>query len=240
MKLNWEIVLPGALVIWGLLCGSVARAARIPRIELMREIRAGVATPGISGIGVAGGEGETRAMRPIGLLEVYDAIRESLASGEAGERTTLRPEDILLQAQILVAPGDAGLQVLRAELDSGLRRAKFLVWSSKNPRVVPFVVTAKLEQTALLHPLRNGAAKQAGRGSALQAVSPVRRAPQEILVPAGQQATLVLHSPVLRVIADVIPLERGVLGQRIRVRMVETGKIFIAQVDGRAHLDINF
>jgi flagella basal body P-ring formation protein FlgA len=60
------------------------------------------------------------------------------------------------------------------------------------------------------------------------------------LVLAGQQATLLLHSKTFRVTADVIPLERGTMGQRIRVRIIDTGKIFSAQVDGRAHLDTTF
>ena len=41
-------------------------------------------------------------------------------------------------------------------------------------------------------------------------------------------------------IADVVPLERGTMGQRIHVRVVDTGKVFSAQVDGRAHLELNF
>jgi flagella basal body P-ring formation protein FlgA len=45
---------------------------------------------------------------------------------------------------------------------------------------------------------------------------------------------------MLRMIADVVPLERGTMGQRIHVRVVDTGKVFSAQVDGRAHLELSF
>jgi flagella basal body P-ring formation protein FlgA len=39
---------------------------------------------------------------------------------------------------------------------------------------------------------------------------------------------------------DVVSLERGTLGQQIRVRMMDTGKVLNAQVDGRDHLDVKF
>ena len=179
-------------------------------------------------------------VRAISLLEVFDAIRESLDSNGAGQRTMLRPEDILLQAQVLVAPGDAGLQVLRADSDAGLRRARFLLWPSKDPKVLPFVVTAKLDQALPVRAARPAAVTDGSRNVAALVPALGRQAQQEILVSAGQEATLILHSDVLRVIADVMPLERGVLWQRIHVRMMQTGKIFVAQVDGRAHLDLKF
>jgi flagella basal body P-ring formation protein FlgA len=56
----------------------------------------------------------------------------------------------------------------------------------------------------------------------------------------GETATLLLRSDALRMIADVVPLERGAMGQHVQVRVVDTGKIFRAQVDGRAHLLLNF
>jgi flagella basal body P-ring formation protein FlgA len=62
----------------------------------------------------------------------------------------------------------------------------------------------------------------------------------EVLVSPGEQATLVLRSDALRMTADVVPLERGTMGQRVHVRVMDTGKIFSAQVDGRAHLELNF
>ena len=70
-----------------------------------------------------------------------------------------------------------------------------------------------------------------------------RRSPEtkkEILVAQGERATLMLHSDALRIFVDVVSLERGTLGQQIRVRMVDSGKIFNAQVDGRAHLEVKF
>jgi len=117
--------------------------------------------------------------------------------------------------------------------------------------VLPFFVTARLDKVppfglVLLGPIwsrdlgraETSSSPRAGTGSAW---SPPRNAArQAILGSAGERATLVLHSDALRMFADVIPLERGALGQRISVRLEGTGKIFSAQVDGRAHLDSRF
>lgn len=85
----------------------------------------------------------SRDERPITLSEVFTAIRRVLVQNGMPSAGTLRAEDILLESQILVRPGDAGLQVMRMDFDRGLRRARFLLWPSHDPRVLPFYVTAR-------------------------------------------------------------------------------------------------
>ncbi len=289
MKRDGAIVFLSFAFVAGMFFGSAARAARIPRIELLREIhvagtsvllsdllpegasdplrkraseitlgaapepgntrtleqgaleaRIGASSGVLSGIVVPARVVVSREARPIELSEVFDAICRSLQRNGDSEWTRLRPEDILLQSQVLVSPGDAGLRVLRADMDAGLGRARFLLWPSNDPKVLPFIVTARLEQGPAIHPARSGPWIGGSTGVAAPAAAPAKRARPEILVSTGQRATLVLHSDVLRMIADVMPLERGALGQRIRVRLLDTGKIFSAQVDGRAHLDLKF
>jgi Chaperone for flagella basal body P-ring formation len=289
MKTNGAMIFLSFALVAGILCGSAARAARDPRIELLREIhvagtsvllsdllpegaslalrkqaseitlgaapkpgntrtleksavesRIGVETGVLSGIVVPARVVVSGEARAIALPEVFDAICRSLRENSASDCAALRPEDIQLQTQVLVGPGDAGLQVLRADMDAGLGRARFLLWPSKDPKVLPFIVTAKLEQGAAIVPARRGEWISGSANPGAPAFRPIKPARPEILVSPGQEATLVLHSDVLRMIADVMPLERGSLGQRIRVRMTDTGKIFRAQVDGRAHLDLKF
>jgi hypothetical protein len=182
----------------------------------------------------------SRDARPITLPEVFDAISKSLTHAGVNAWSALRPEDLLLQSQILVSPGDAGLQVLRSEVDTGLRRARFLLWPANDPKVLPFIVTARLDQFSPIAVIRMGpmARRNVDRAAALS--KPIESVRRVILISAGQRATLFLHSDVIQMFADVISLERGALGQRIRVRMLDTGKIFSAQVDGPAHLEVKF
>jgi hypothetical protein len=269
--------------------GSSTKAMRVPRVELMREVRvtgvsvllsdllpqgAGVslrARAGEISLGAAPEPGNTRVLvrggvlenigartdvgeeiavpermmvsrdaRPIRVQEVFVAIRNALEL--SGDRTTayLRPEDVLFQAQVLVGPGDAGLEVLRSDFDSGLKRGRFLLWPSHDPKVLPFFVAVHFAGNSPLAALRSigEVNRTASKPEALPV--PATLAKAEILVSPGVQATLLLRSAALRMMADVIPLERGTMGQQVRVRVVDTGKVFSAQVDGRAHLEVNF
>ena len=178
--------------------------------------------------------------RPITVNEVFETICATLAQKGLVSAGTLRPEDILLESQILVAPGDSGLQVMRMDLDRGLRRARFLLWPSHSPKVLPFFAMAKLEGDLAGFPYR--ATADFGHIANTRAIVPpaARPAKAEILVGQGERATLMLRSDALRMFVEVVSMERGAMGQQIRVRMTETGKILNARVDGRSHLEVTF
>jgi hypothetical protein len=182
----------------------------------------------------------SREFRLITVQEVLAAIQAAAGSGGVPAGAHLRPEDVQLQAQILVAPGDAGLLVLRSEFDAGLKLARFLLWPSKDPRVLPFFATAQLAGIPPADFVRRAEPSRGTTSGAVSSPAPLTPAHAEFLVSAGQDATLLVESGALRFTADVIPLERGTMGQRVRVRVVDTGKMFSAQVDGRAHLQLNF
>ena len=181
----------------------------------------------------------TRDSRPITLTEVFDAVRMALKRSGMPGAATLHPGDVLFESQVFVGLGDSGLQVKRMEFDRGLRRARFLLWPSRSPKVLPFFVTAQLAGEFPLAPVRPSMEfSRLAQNSATPAAK--RPATPEILVALGERATLTLHSNALRIFVDVVSLERGTLGQQIRVRMMDTGKILNAQVDGRDHLDVKF
>jgi hypothetical protein len=179
--------------------------------------------------------------RPITLTEVFEAIRTALKQGGMPAAVTLQPADVLLESQVFVGPGEPGIQVMRVDLDRELGRVRFLLWPSRSPKVLPFFVTVQLTGELLpLIPSRSP--RMFVRSSQTPILTPAVAHPvkQEILVGTGARATLALHSNTLRIFVDVVSLERGALGQMIRVRMPDTGKIFSAQVDGRNHLEVRF
>jgi Chaperone for flagella basal body P-ring formation len=230
MKSKRSKALLGAAIFTGAFCGVPTNAMRIPRIELVREARA----TGTERIVVS------REARPITVHEVFAAIHNALADTENSATAKLQVEDVLLQTQVLVGLGDAGLQVLRSDFDAGLKRGRFLLWPSKDPKVLPFIVAVRFAKNSPLDSLHALTEQtRISRKHDLLA-SHARKAKAEVLVSPGQQATLLLRSNALRMTADVIPLERGTMGQQVHVRVVDTGKIFSAQVDGRAHLQLNF
>jgi hypothetical protein len=183
--------------------------------------------------------------RPITLTEVFETIRNALKQGGMPAAATLQLADVLLESQVFVGPGEPGLRVMRMDRDRELGRVRFLLWPSRSPKVLPFFVTVQLTGELLrgelpLNP--NRSSKMFGRSAQAPVVTQAVAHPvkQEILVGTGERATLALHSNTLRIFVDVVSLERGALGQMIRVRMPETGKIFSAQVDGRNHLEVKF
>jgi hypothetical protein len=181
----------------------------------------------------------SRGARSITLAEVFAAIRAALKQSGVPAGDAVRPEDILFQSQVFVSPGDSGLQVMRMEFDRGLHRARFLLWPSHDPKVLPFFVTARLAGELPLAPVHSTI--ESGplvEHDSAPVVSPeITAAP--ILVTRGERATLVLTSEALRMYVDVISLDSGTLGQQIQVR-TDAGKVFSAQVDGRAHLAVKF
>ena len=178
--------------------------------------------------------------RPLGAEEIFAAILNALAQVSSSKAKNLAPEDLLFQTQILVRPGDAGLKVLRFDFDPGMRCGRFLLRASRDPGVLPFYVAAKVANHSAPIDFPDASVSSRLLDHSRLPVAPRQSARPEILVSPVEQATLVLRSGALNVIADVIPLERGSLGQRIRVRVADTGKIFSAQVDGRAHLELRF
>jgi len=182
----------------------------------------------------------SRDARLITVQEVFTAIRSALMNRGIFEGVNLQPEDILLQTQILVAPGDAGLKVIRSDFDAELKLGRFLLWTSQDPKVLPFFVAVRFSGNSPLAGLHGVSEMgRAAGGTKLREV-PAQTAKAEVLVSPGQEATLLLQSNAFRMMAEVVPLERGTMGQRIHVRVVDTGKVFSAQVDGRAHLQMNF
>lgn len=185
----------------------------------------------------------SRDERAITLYEVFTAIRLALKKSGVLSAGSLRPEDIFLESHILVLPGDAGLQVMRIDFDRGLRRARFLLWPSHDPQVLPFYVTARFTTGLPLTPISSGL--QIGRsardsGVPEQANTGQRPTMHDILVEQGEQATLSLQSTGVRIFVDVVSLEKGSLGQQIRVRLPDSTKILKARVDGRSSLEATF
>jgi len=269
--------------------GSFARAARVPRIELLREIsirgnrvvlsdllpasspeslrlladdiplgdapqagttrvlvrevverNAGASQDVLSKIVVPDRMVVSRESRPVTLNEVFDAIRAALRNNGMAAATFLQPEDILMESQVFVGPGDSGLRVMRMDVDRGLGRARFLLWTSNDPRTLPFYVTARLAgefPQALIRMAPQPNQPSQDYSSKPAVAKPAQR---DMLVARGQLAKLALHSDGVRIFVDVLSLERGSLGQQVRVRLLDSDKVFSARVDGPAHLEVKF
>lgn len=191
--------------------------------------------------------------------EIWQAIEtllaaEGLGAPPDGLRNLLRS-----QAPVYVTKEDPGLVVQRMEPDPVRRQIRVLLWTSKEPQLLPFYVTleglsSRAERLASTHSegglptmpadsqkgswkteegklealLNSGSRGVSGRkvGHALPPAPPV------ILVTKGKPTKLVVQTATLRITAIVTPLESGAQGQIIRVKNLDTQRVFGAEVVG--------
>jgi hypothetical protein len=182
----------------------------------------------------------TRQRRRLSAAEIRTAIETSTAREELPGFRTLNLNGLNLQAPVFVTKPDPGLEVKRVEPDRVERKTRFLLWTSKEPQVLPFYVTVEgLPETAggvTGSPgLRGGSSARAtthtGESTQQATSSPI------VLVAAGKPAKLVVETATLRITALVTPLESGVQGQIIRVRNQDTQRVLKAEVVGRGLLE---
>ena len=170
-----------------------------------------------------------RGARALTREEVLAALRASRFPADAGlDASGLQPEDLNFSAPVRVAAEDARLQVRRAEFDSALGLARFVLASAADPNALPFLVTARLPPPAPL--------LTAAPGS-IRPPSPVR-APA--LVAPGQPARLHVSSSNLQMLLEVVPLERGALHQVVRVRLPSSGRVLRGVVVAPGRLEAQF
>jgi len=172
-----------------------------------------------------------RGSRLISLEEIYSAIQSSLAKNPVTGIPPFQLRDLTLDADVRVPPGDAGLQVTQITFDQFIGRARFRLWTRSAPGVLPFFVTAKVSSAVPASPSASKLLTIAARSSNTLDTSAL------VLVQPGRPARLHLHSSNMNMLLQVLPLQRGRLGDVIRVRLAVTGRTVQARVAGDAYLD---
>jgi hypothetical protein len=172
-----------------------------------------------------------RGSRLISLAEIYSAIQSSLAKNPVLGIPPFQLRDLSLDADVRVPPGDAGLQVTQITFDQFIGRARFRLWTRSAPGVLPFFVTAKVSSVVPASPSASKLLTIAARSSSTLDTSAL------VLVQPSRPARLHLHSSNMDMLLQVLPLQRGRLGEVIRVRLAGTGRTVQARVAGDAYLD---
>jgi len=204
----------------------------------------------------------TRKRRRLSPAEIRAAIESFMASEESHALQVANLSGLKLQAPAFVTTQDPGLEVKGVEADRVERKTRFLLWTSKEPQVLPFYVTVEgLPETAdwASSPrvpsgksrncadsdaaLRSNVALPNAPSGLLEGHSarlPVQKgqcaqpatSPPTVLVVQGKPAKFVIEMKTLRLAARVTPLQSGVQGQIIRVRNEDTQRVLEAEVVG--------
>jgi hypothetical protein len=167
--------------------------------------------------------------------EAFAAIREALAKSKGPALPDFQPEDISLDA-VLLPDRTSQLEVTAIAFDEFIGRARFRLRSKSAPGVHPFYVTARLPFRLAAIPSSSIQAFSAG--FIASSINPPVVSP--VLVEAGRTARLHLHSSNSNILLEVKPLQRGRLGEIIRVRLPGSGKTLRARVVEGGDLDAGF
>jgi hypothetical protein len=199
-----------------------------------------------------------RAGHLITREEVADAVRRTLNRNEALRTIQITAESIRSSAHVFTSMPNADLRVTRIELDRSLREIKFWLVSGAEPTLLPFMATVSATCDACEQAeAPPGGAEQSSNSQnklldTLQTMKfpdsslsePTSTQPAVVapaLVEAGKMARLHLSSGSgMQMYLAATALERGTLGQIIRVKIQDTGKILPANVVGRGQLEAQF
>lgn len=199
------------------------------------------------------------AGRRISRDEVVAAIFAALRANGVPEAAGLLPEDVHFTAPVTVSSADAQLQVRRIDFDPALRQARFLLASAADKRALPFIVTAALHDrsaTSASEPPEAAPAAGVGApsarniagswpGAALNRMAVAGSLPPVavdtvLLVEPKKPASLHVISGTMQMFLDVLPLDRGVLNDTVRVRVPGTGRILLGRVVAAGRLEAQF
>jgi hypothetical protein len=202
--------------------------------------------------------------RRLSSEEIWAAIESFLAAEGLSAMGALLQKLPMYQATVFVTKEDPGLVVKQMEPDRVRRQVRFLLWTSNEPQVLPFYVTVEQPPRTAgglwsshpdAAPAANLAVNPEGlwktedesfagllvsrrsgfpayKGSFTPPVAP----PATILITRGKPAKLVVETQTMRMTAMVTPLESGAEGQVIRVRNLDTQRVFKAEVVGEGLL----
>lgn len=193
-----------------------------------------------------------RDSRELSREEVLAAIRKTLTRRGFDNVGTLTPEDVQFGVPVRVTTRRPGLRVIGMHIDPALRLAVFRLWTTSESDVRPFDVTLRpvgglkvwLESVTGEGRSAHGQAPTvrtrilpvAGAGI----IWPARRQRPKPLVLPWQTASLLLISGTMEIHTTAEPLERGYLGQVIRVRVHKTRRVFRATVVAPDCLEAKF
>ena len=158
--------------------------------------------------------------------EVLRAVNGYFDQHKKSSAPPLILADLEMSALPAISFPEPRLAVVRVTYDYNLRRAVFQIVSQSAPSLVPFEVTARVPE-GMLSP-----------SPAVLRMRALAAAP--VLVEPRILARLVLRSEDSEIVLQVRPLERGRLGQIVRVRLPQNGKTLRAQVTGNAALEAAF
>jgi hypothetical protein len=174
-----------------------------------------------------------RAARLLTREQAVAAIQSALAKSHVAGHPEFRPADLTFDSVLAVPSADARLEVTQIRFDKAIGRVRIRLQPRTAPGANAFFVTARVAPEASTR-LSATAAPLTFRSKTASVDD------SSVLVDPRQFARLHLSSPSARMLLVVRPLQRGHLGETIRVRLLSSGKTLQARVAGKDSLEADF
>jgi hypothetical protein len=175
-----------------------------------------------------------RAARPITQTDIWPPIQSFLEKHPVNALRNLQPSDLTFAASVAISGNNNRLAVTRLTFDAALHRYNFCLRIQNVPGAQRFEVSARVSSSP------SGSARRGFQEASTSGDAPDLSDGGIILVDPRQSAHLRLHSPDSEMLLAVQPMQRGHLGETIRVRLRPSGKTLQARVVGQGALDAIF
>lgn len=163
-----------------------------------------------------------------------EAIRQAIAGSlrAKGNETDLAESVLQWSGEVTSSEENPALQMESLHMDSRRQALEVRLRCVKPTACGSFLAYLRVRQPGLADWNQESAARRSGVAN--------QPASGEVLAQAGKRATLILASDAMRISVPVICLERGVLGQRVRVLDTANHRVLTAEVQGDGILQTRF
>jgi Chaperone for flagella basal body P-ring formation len=173
----------------------------------------------------------SRPSHLVSRAEIFEAIQSSPVLKSTPQLSGVSENDLQFGGNIRVPAKGTHLSVTKVSYDPFIASVRFQIQPRTIPATLPFYVIVRVPAGSSVSARK--AAESSVSGDSRTAVA--KALPS--LVEPGQMAQLRLHSRDFEIVLKVRPLQRGSLGELIRVRLPGSGKTLQAHVVGPGVLD---
>jgi hypothetical protein len=166
---------------------------------------------------------------------IFNAIAQALAKENPSVASALQPDNLVYDPSTATSGIDTIFVVTQMQFDPSLQRARFRLQPKTSSHALPFYVTADLPASVSSRALHRISLRNSS-----QRVVPLTTPLANSLVDPRHHVVLHLHSSASDMLLSARPLQRGALGQMVRVRLRDSGKTFMARVTGSNSVDASF
>lgn len=189
----------------------------------------------------------TRWSRILSSDEVLHATKRALQSSNLPESAALDRAKVEFSSPVLLAAADSAPEATSIDLSAEPSLIRARLWIPSEPRITPFWVEIRLRHdaaslNAAFTPvaLNSHTTKIELHSASAPRAAAARANDPALLVHSGKTVNLVLRAPGMTIATNAAAMQSGRQGDEIRVRVLPSGRLFVAKVVAISTVETNF